>query len=222
MLGWSNEIFLFLNIKRIQAALDNNKFDDLMASLFPTTIEKLKKDRKYKATVQERLSLIVEHLAEEFKVIVTENLYVTRFKFKEEDSTATSHYVLHFTKHKKGYELVKQIYYDFDNIGAILENDGCYTFDSKKMDVNPASVFDFGDQNILALSDILEKKYKGKTITAQDLFDEHHSSTQFCGTHYAQTLRYMVKEGKLEATFTDDVNHKVTVIINKNCILKFL
>ncbi|MEJ0032429.1 MAG: three-Cys-motif partner protein TcmP [Bacteroidota bacterium] len=39
MNGWGNEIFLFLNVKRIQAALDNDKFDDLMDSLFPTTVD---------------------------------------------------------------------------------------------------------------------------------------------------------------------------------------
>ena len=135
MNGWGNEIFLFLNVKRVQAALDNDKFDDLMLSLFPTTVETLRRDRKYKSNVHERLTLIVDNLYNEFKVATKGELFHCRFKFKEEDSAGTSHYIIHFTKHKRGYDLVKKIYYEFDNIGACLDGDGNYTFDAKRMDI---------------------------------------------------------------------------------------
>ena len=65
--GWGNEIFLFVNTKRIHAAIENDKFEDLMLALFPTSIDNIRKDRKYKASVQERLNLIIENLADEFK-----------------------------------------------------------------------------------------------------------------------------------------------------------
>lgn len=78
-----NEIFLFFNIKRIHATVKNEKFDDLMTGLFPTTIDKIRNDRKYVASVQERLSLIISNLANEFKTVVP-NIYHCAFKFKEE------------------------------------------------------------------------------------------------------------------------------------------
>ena len=217
--NWGNEIFLFVNIKRIHAAIENEKFDELMLSLFPTTIDKLRHDRKYTANVHERLTLIMENLADEFKTAVGGQLYHCAFKFQEEDSKATSHFIIHFTKHPKGFELVKQIYYDFDNIGAALEKDGVYTFDAKKMDSSTG--FDFGDSNVELLSQQLENKYQGKTIVARKLFDEHHPTTKYCGSHYAKTLRYMVGIGKINATFTDEKSHKVSVLLNEHCILKF-
>ncbi|MFM2224179.1 MAG: hypothetical protein RJA07_381 [Bacteroidota bacterium] len=216
---WGNEIFLFFNIKRIHAAIENEKFDDLMLELFPTTIEKIRTDRKYVSNVQERLSLIIANLANEFKCFVPNVLHCS-FRFQEEDSNATSHYIIHFTKHSKGFELVKQVYNEFDNIGATLGEDGEYTFDAKKLDA-PSSQFDFGDQNILFLSNQLAEKYKGRKITAINLFNEHQLLNKYCRKHYSDTLRKMVADGKVTVTFTDNREHTVTVLINEHCILQF-
>lgn len=217
---WGNEIFLFVNIKRIHAAIENDKFDDLMQSLFPTTIDELRKNRRYKATVFERLNLIMENLANEFKKAVKGTLYHCAFKFQEEDSLATSHFIIHFTKHIKGFELIKQVFYDFDNIGASLDKDGNYTFDAKKMGQS-VCVFNFGDENVEALSRKLTEKYKGQTLSAKSLFDEHHISTKFCGSHYLKTLRMMVESGKIIATFEDKRIHKVSVLLTDDCKLIF-
>jgi three-Cys-motif partner protein len=218
--NWGNELFLFVNIKRINQAIEVGKFDDMMHSLFPTTINVLRTDRKYKSTsVHERLNLIMNHLALEFDSGVTgSKLYNCSFKFKEEDSIATSHFIMHFTKHPRGFELVKQIYYDFDNIGATLEKDGTYTFDAKNMG---ATGFDFGDQNVYALSSQILNKYKGKRIAARTLFNEHHHTTKWAGSHYSKTLRYMVEQSQVKATFIDNVKHKVAVLLTDQCILDF-
>lgn len=218
--NWGNEIFLFVNIKRIHAAIENNKFDELMLSLFPTTIEDLRKDRKYKATVYERLNLIMDNLAEEFKKAVNGTLYHCAFKFQEEDSHATSHFIIHFTKHTRGYELVKQVFYDFDNIGATLDKDGNYTFDAKKLGLKDCKL-NFGDENIEALSRILKEKYKGRTLTAKKIFEEHNSTTKYCGSHYAKTLRWMVEQGFITSVFEDAQTHKVSVLLTDNCKIVF-
>jgi len=220
MTKFGNEIFLFFNIKRIHAAIENEKFDELMTELFPTTINKIRNDRKYKLGVQERLALIIENLADEFKIIVPNVLHCA-FKFQEEDSTATSHYIIHFTKHPKGYELVKQVYHDFDNIGATLDRDGTYTFDAKLMGNNSTFLFDFGDENVAALGKQLLQTYKGKTIDARSLFDEHQQGGKYCGTHYAKALRDLVNKKQLKATFNDNIEHKVSVLLTTNCILEF-
>lgn len=220
--NWGNEIFLFVNTKRINAAIDNGKFDELMQSLFPTTIEQLRKDKKYRAVrVYERLALIMDNLSSEFKKAVQGDLFCSVFKFQEEDSEGTSHFILHLTKHKKGYELVKQVYYDFDNIGAALDKDGHYTFDAKRMDVPKGSSIDFGDLNVAVLQEQLLKKYKGRVINTRELFDEHQPSTKWAGSHYLKTLRKMVAEGVIKASFTDKAEHTVTVLLTPHSILEF-
>ena len=217
--NWGNEIFLFFNIKRIHAAVENEKFDDLMNELFPTTINKIRKDRKYVGQVSERLSLIIENLSTEFKNIVP-NLYHCAFKFQEEDSNTTSHYIIHFTKHNRGFDLIKQIYNDFDNIGATLGTNGDYTFDAKKLDISLAT-FDFGDQNIETLGNDLLNKFKGRKLTASKLFEEHHSSGKYCRKHYSDTLRDLVAKDKIKAKFTDNKSHSVTVLVTDFCVLEF-
>jgi hypothetical protein len=117
---------------------------------------------------------------------------------------------------------VKQIYYDFDNIGATLEKDGVYTFDAKKMGQSSDGGLFFGDENVTSLSSLLTEKYKGKTITAKVLFDEHQTSTKWSGSHYLKALRYMVEQGKVKAVFTDKVEHKVTVLLTEHCVLEFI
>lgn len=221
MENWGNEIFLFLNIKRIHAAIENDKFDDLMTLLFPATIDKIRKERRYLSSVYERLDLIMDNFAKEFKLHIPTGLYSTAFKFKEEDSTATSHYIIHFTKHSKGYELVKQIYNDFDNVGASLEKDGTYTFDAKKMNYSASLTFNFDDQNLTDLQNELMKSFKGKRITAKKLFEEHQVKTKYCSTHYAKTLRSMVDYNLVEAEFIDNKKHIVNVLLIEECILKF-
>jgi three-Cys-motif partner protein len=217
--NWGNEIFLFFNIKRIHAAVENEKFDELMNELFPTTINKIRNDRKYMGHVSERLTLIIENLANEFKNIVP-NLYHCAFKFQEEDSNTTSHYIIHFTKHNRGYDLVKQIYNDFDNIGATLGDNGDYTFDAKKLDTS-VGLFDFGDQNIEILSQELLNIFKGRKLTAAKLFEEHHTSNKFCRKHYSDALRNLVSKEKIKSTFTDGKDHSVSVLINDFCVLEF-
>lgn len=221
--GWGNEIFLFVNIKRIHAAIENEKFGELMRALFPTTIQKIKKDRKYNAvSVYDRLNLIMSNLATEFALSVSGKLFHCAFKFQEEDSDTTSHFILHLTKHPKGYELVKQIYYNYDNIGAILERDGSYTFDAKRMGHSTEAQINFGDQNVRALSELLLKRYKRRTLTAQELFNEHQPSNKYCGSHYVKTLRQMVEKGLVKASFTDNSEHKKSVLLTSTCKLEFL
>ncbi len=218
---WGNEIFLFLNIKRIHAATENKKFDELMNDLFPTTIASIRQNRKYKSSVPERLSLIIENLANEFRNVLKSELFCTSFKFQEEDNVATSNYILHFTKHPRGFDLVKQIFHDFDNIGATLENDGTYAFDAKRLDMQESSMLEFDDTNVQILSQQLRNKYKNQKLTAKFLFDDHQSSTRFCRYHYTKTLRKMVENGEVTAIFTDNSKHEVTVLINENCLLEF-
>lgn len=220
MKDWGNEIFLFLNAKRIHAAVENEKFDELMLDLFPTTINTIRNDRKYKLNVEDRLNLIIENLAKEYELILGDGLYHIPFKFQEEDSAATSHYIMHFTKHHRGYDLVKQIYNDFDNIGAVLEN-GTYTFDAKKLDIDTDSQLDFGDPNIYALSKQLVDLYQGKKLSAMRLFEKHQKNSRYAREHYVKTLRQMVEDKTITSIFTDNIEHKVSVLISDKCILQF-
>jgi hypothetical protein len=141
----------------------------------------------------------------------------------ESDANKTSHLIIHFTKHSSGFKLVKQVFYDYDNIGAVLQADGTFTFDAKK--AYSTGVLDFSnDDNHLNLAKDLLKEFKGKQISAAALIDQHHSrhpENLYALTHYVKALRHLYDEGKLNAHYTDDIKHVKSVMPTKYCILNF-
>jgi len=219
--NWGNEIFLFVNTKRIHPALENEKFEGLMSDLFPTTLKKIKLDRRYKSTVAERLNLIINSLGEEYRSILGGKIYFTAFKFQEEDIQATSHYILHLTKGKKGFELIKTTYNDFANVGTMFDGVNTYTFDAKMFENPVVEMFDLKSMNVDKLKDEIYLKYKGKTVSSSYLFENEHPNCLYSRSHYTEALRRLVTEQKIISNFTDHKQHKVSVLISKECILKF-
>ncbi|MCM5530623.1 hypothetical protein [Parasegetibacter sp. NRK P23] len=148
-------------------------------------------------------------------------VYYTAFKFQEEDNYATSHYILHFTKGHRGYDLIKTTYNDFANVGTVFDGVNTYTFDAKKIDKPVVELFDLNSTNIDKLKDEVYKAFRGKELTAHDLFEKHHTNNLYSRSHYTAALRRLVDEEKLISTFTDNKEHKKSVLISKDCILKF-
>lgn len=218
---WGNELFIFINTKRINPALENEKFIPLMESLFPTMYNTIVKEKKFKSTVQERLNYIIKNLGKEYENLLNKKIYYTAFNFQEEDSETTSHYILHLTKSPRGYDLIKQIYTDFANVGTIFDGINTYTFDPKKVNCSIQDLFDTSSENIDVLKDKLFNQYRGQTITALDLFESHQKFELYSRKHYVEALRRLVIEGKVYCKFTDNKNHKVSVLLTKECILKF-
>lgn len=219
--NWGNEIFIFINIKRIHAALENDNFESLMLDWFPTSYTQLKKERLLKRSVSERLNLIIDKLGEEYQKILGGQVFYTAFKFQEEDMDATSHYILHLTKGMKGFELIKTIYNDFANVGTIFDGVNTYTFDIKKGSNPIAELFDTKSENIDVLKDELYNIYRGRNLTAKELFDEHHIGGLYCASHYVTALRRLYDEDKLSADYSDDKKHRYSVLLSDFCHLKF-
>lgn len=218
---WGNELFIFINTKRINPALENEKFEPLMRCLFPQSYDSLKTLVRDKRRVSERLQFIIDNLGNEYKKQLRGNVYYTAFKFQEEDIETTSHFILHLTKSKRGFDLIKQIYNDFANVGTIFDGVNTYTFDVKKI-VNPVEdLFDVASENIDLLKDKLYSTYRGTKISALDLFEEHQQKELFCRKHYIDALRRLVNENKLSSVFLDNKQHTVSVLLNKDCILNF-
>ena len=218
---WGNELFIFINTKRINPALENEKFEPLMRCLFPQSYNALKALIRDKRSVSERLQFIIDNLGKEYELLLGGKVYYTAFKFQEEDVETTSHFILHITKSKRGFDLIKQIYNDFANVGTIFDGINTYTFDVKKI-LNPIEdLFDMASENIDILKENLYIEYKDREISALDLFEEHQQKGLYCRKHYTEALRRLVAEGKICAVYQDNKQHKVRVLLIKDCILRF-
>lgn len=220
--NWGNEIFLFINTKRINPALENDKFEDLIRLWFPSRYDSLKVEVRKLRSVPERLEYILTSLREEFvELLKSRYVYCCAFRFQEEDSRTTSHYILHITKGQKGYELAKTVYNKYANEDLVLHNgSNTYTFDPKKC-ANDATLFGDTHEAVEALKDLLCEEFKGKTMKTQDLFVGHQAKTKYCREHYTAAMRMAVKEGLATAEYTDGKNHKVSVLIAPTCIIHF-
>ena len=64
-------------------------------------------------------------------------------------------------------------------------------------------------------------EYKGREISALDLFEEHQYKELYCRKHYTEALRRLVAEGNLSTVYQDNKQHIVSVLLIKDCILRF-
>lgn len=218
---WGNELFIFINSKRINPALENDKFEQPMRMIFPLSYDKVRKEIRKRITVSERLQYIIDNLGDEYKKLLNSEVFYTAFKFQEEDIETTSHFILHLTKNKRGFDLIKQIYNDFANVGTIFDGINTYTFDVKRINNPVAELFDSNSDNIDALKELIYNEYKGKIINAYDLFESHQQKCLYSRSHYVQALRRLVDEGKIHSDYSDGKNHNVSVLLIKDCLLKF-
>ncbi|MBD5238107.1 MAG: three-Cys-motif partner protein TcmP [Bacteroidales bacterium] len=223
---WGNEAFIFINTKRINPAFENDKFDLILRELFPSSYKETKANIRLKRTVAERLQYIIDSLGREYQKLVPikgrEQVYYTAFKFQEEDSVATSHYILHITKSRRGFDLIKQVYTDFANVGTIFDGVNTYTFDPKLGSQNSSlDLFDTKSENIDVLKETLYLTFKDQTLTAIEIFESHQIKTLYSRNHYTEALRRLVNEGRVTSWYTDGKQHKVSVLLNEYCHVRF-
>jgi three-Cys-motif partner protein len=221
---WGNEVFIFINTKRLNAAFENAKFQEDLKVVFPLTYSEVRSDKKLQGSVEERHKFMINKLAEEFRRILGGVVFYTAFQFREEDQRTPSHYLLHITKGAKGFELVKQVYSRYANVDRVLEGmDGVntYTFDPKS--INESSWFndDFKQDNIDKLKKELCHEYKGKKFAVEALFNIDQRKRLHSRTHYLIAFRQLFDEGKIEVQYTDGKNHKASVLISPWCNITF-
>ena len=221
---WGNEVFIFINTKRLNAAFENVKFQDDLKIVFPLTYNDVRADKKLQGSVEERHKFMINKLAEEFRRILGGVVFYTAFQFREEDQMTPSHYLLHITKGAKGFDLVKQVYSRYANVDRVLEGmDGVntYTFDPKSIKDNTWFDDDFKQENINKLKKELCKAYKGQTFVAETLFNNDQRNRLHSRTHYLMAFRQLYDDGKIDVQYTDGKNHKASVLISPWCNITF-
>lgn len=219
---WGNEVFIFINTKRLNAAFENELFLKDLRIVFPTTFETIRKHKKSLDSVEHRHFFIIQHLAKEFEQVLGSRVFYTAFQFREEDQRTPSHYLLHVTKGAKGYELIKQIYSRYDNVPRVLDGVYTYTYDPKR-DNMPSNMMDeqFKQENIDHLKDTLTEEYKGKSLGADRLFKEHQRTCRYAGRHYRLALRELARENRICVEYTDGKCHRASVLLIPECIITF-
>lgn len=223
---WGNEVFIFVNTKRLNAAFEQPDFQESLKIIFPETYEEVRTNKSMiRGRPEERHNYIINHLAQEFNKAAGGFVYYTAFQFVEENQQTPSHYLLHITKGAKGFELIKQVFSKYANVERTLGNMGSvetYTFDPKR-GTDSLSMFDeeFKQENIQFLKNEICRKYAKKRISSEDLFKDDQTGRLHTRTHYLQALRQLVDEKKINVEYTDGRVHKAPVLISISCLLTF-
>lgn len=219
--GWGNEVFIFVNTKRLNADIEKEISQENIRTIFPTTYQHLRSEKKLQSNVEQRHKFIVDCIAQEFRAQY-KHIYCTAFEFMEEDQSSPSHYLLHITKGARGFELIKQIYDKYANVHRSFDSSYVtYTYDPKK--TPGMELFDeqFKQEKIEFLKQQLKDVYADKTITARQLFKEHQKNCLYAEKHYRLALRQLCDEGEVDVTYTDNSKHRVSVKLEDYCILTF-
>lgn len=221
--SWGNEVFIFINTKRLNADFEKEVSQNNLQIVFPATYSKIKAEKRLQGSVEQRHKFIVDHIGKEFETILNCRIYYTAFQFMEEDQTTPSHYLLHITKDAKGFDLIKRVFDRYANVHRTFSSSHItYTFDPKKMPNMELFDEQFKQENIDFLKIKIKTDFNGQTISALQLFKIHQKDSMYAERHYRIALRQLANDGELEVFYTDHGNHKVSVILNDNCILKFL
>lgn len=218
---WGNEVFIFVNTKRINAAFENEKFQEDLKIIFPSSYQTLKDNKRLMSgPVEERHKFIIDNLGQEFNQIL-DKVYFTSFEFREENQETPSHYLLHITKGLKGFDLVKQIFSQYANEPRILNGFATYTYNPKT--ICDANIFaeDIKQENLEIIKRNLISKYSNKTIDAETLFNNEHGDNLYARSHYTLALRQLYDEKCINVEYNDGIKHRVSVLLSKKCIITF-
>ena len=140
--------------------------------------------------VPDRELTIVEKLAEALKEMGGE--YVLPFTFKNAAGTRTSHHLFFVSKHPLGYNIMKGIMAGESSSAA----QGVASFQYSPADERFPMLFALS-RPLDDLADDLLKKFSGRRLTVQQIFDLHNVGTPYIMPNYKAALMKLEAEGKI-------------------------
>jgi three-Cys-motif partner protein len=189
---WGSNCIFFFNYNRINAGINNPKVVRHLNSIFGVERANALRERVNKMTPFEREQEILNELAE----ALSENRknYVLPFRFIRPDGKRTSHYLILVSKHIMGYTVMKKIMYNLSS----EHNDGVASFSYISVAPNrQLSLLSLFDKPLDGLADELCKRFRGQTLTVQEVFEKHHINTPFVFCNYQEAIRRLEDEKRV-------------------------
>jgi len=193
MKQWGCECIFFFNLNRIRAGLHNDLVKEHMDALFGRERADILRERLSSINdPEEREQAIIEEIVQALNDQGAE--FVLPFRFKDERGTRTSHYLIFASKNFRGYEIMKDIM-----AGESSHSDeGVPSFEYSPADIKYPSLFKLcRPLDDLELS--LLKEFSGRSISMQQLYEEHSVGTSYIKRNYKDVLMKMESAGEITA-----------------------
>ena len=143
-------------------------------------------------TPSEREATIVKEIAKSLNSKGGE--YVQSFCFKTEDVRRSSHHLIFVSKNQTGHKIMKDIMavestFSVQGVPSFEHNPGDSTDKLQLSLFNP----------IEELAELLLKEFAGRTLTRQQVYDQHSVGKNYIDKNYRDALIKLEKKGKIQA-----------------------
>ena len=206
---WGCDCIFFFNYSRINMGLENDLVKEHMDALFgQERADDLRRTLQAMDPDQRELT-IVEELSRALKA--RGGKYVLPFRFRRDMTTRTSHHLVFVSKSFKGYEIMK----DVMATESTTIQQGVPAFEYSPADARQPLLFELA-QPLDALEGILMADFAGRTLSMEQVYEEHSVDRPFIKRNYKMALAALERSGNVAAdppaknrrkgTFADGVN----------------
>ncbi len=187
---WGCDCIFFFNYNRISMGLSNDLVYEHMNALFGEKRANELRVRLEPLQPHERELTIVEEICQALKDMGGK--YVLPFRFKNDLGNRTSHHLIFVSKHFKGYEIMKDIMAQQSS----ARKQGVPTFEYSLADRRQPLLFELS-RPLDDLEDSLAADYAGKTLTMQQIYENHNVGTPYTKRNYKDALMKLESDGRI-------------------------
>jgi len=196
---WGCDLILFFSYARINAAINNEIFDEHTLALFGEQRLLSLRERVRDRAPTEREALILESFSQALTELGFQ--YVLPFTFKRPGQERTSHHLIFVTKAKLAYNVMKDIMAaessEFDQ--------GVPSFAyTKSLDEHETPLLFSLDRPLEHLAEDLLNDFAGRTLSTRDVFEKHSVGKRYVLRNYRDALRKLEEEKKITANPPSD------------------
>lgn len=184
------DCIIFFNFNRINMGLSNPLVKEHMDALFGKERAEALRQRLDKMGSYERELTVVEEISEALKEMGGK--FVLPFRFRNSAGNRTSHYLIFVSKNFRGYEIMKDIMARESSANI----QGVPSLEYIPADKNYPTLFNFS-RPIEELEEMLLKEFSGKTLTMQQIYEQHSVGKRFVKKNYKDALLNIELKGQI-------------------------
>jgi len=190
MSAWGSECVLFFNYNRINSAINNETVKQHVDALFTREIaNELRRLKTTNTSPARREDAILKGLSKSLNP--DGDRYVLFFRFRARDKDRTSHYIVHLTKHQRGYFIMRDV---MAGASAVRGGIPLFEWSPEEAEQLPLSLEIPGSPSIPELKARILLKMRGKTIEAKRCYEEVTLLTSYLRKHFVQAVNELELE----------------------------
>jgi three-Cys-motif partner protein len=190
--SWACECVFFFNYNRINMGLANELVKEHMDELFGVERGGHLREKLEGIAPNERELTIVEELCK--ALIDMGGKYVLPFGFKNNKGTRTKHHLIFVSKNSKGYDIMKRV---MANESSSADQ-GVPSFEYSPATKAQPLLFEL-TRPLDDLGDLLMERYAGRTLTMNEIYQDHNYGTRYIEPNYKAVLAAMELADKIKA-----------------------